>query len=290
MIIRSKSSGESRPEGEAAGPKLAPYSTNQLKWDGMDGMEAYIRIVKQLESQLRDLGVTRGSLLMVHSSFRSLGVDDPEIIIQALLRAVGKEGTLLMPALTYMQQPPHMHDTRTTASCVGYLTEYFRTRPGTLRSLHPTHSVCASGPAAAELLELHILDKTPCGENSPFNLLLHQEGKILMMGCGLMPNTSMHAIEEYVQPSYLFSEPNIYTITDAAGGILRKAYIPHQFHGIYQRYDRVGEILEAPALRTGKVGRADCHLIEGKALFDAVLEKLNADPFYFVERVSEHAV
>ena len=253
-------------------------------------MEQKNRLVNRLALQLREIGVEAGCLLMVHSSFRSLDVDDPEIIVQALLQAVGAEGTLLMPALSYMQQPPHVHDTRTTPSCVGYLTEYFRTRPGTLRSLHPTHSVCAVGPAAAELLEMHILDKTPCGANSPFNLLLHQDGKILMLGCGLMPNTRMHAIEEYVQPPYLFSEPNIYTITDAAGGVLRKAYIPHRFHGIFQRYDRVSELLDAPALRTGQVGTAECHLIEGEALFGAVLGRLNEDPYYFVERITEEAV
>jgi aminoglycoside 3-N-acetyltransferase len=244
---------------------------------------------RQLAAQLGDLGVETGCLLMVHSSFRSLGVEDPEAAVQALLQAVGEEGTLLMPALTYMQKPAHVHDTRTTPSCVGYLTEYFRTRPGTLRSLHPTHSVCAVGPAAEALLEMHILDKTPCGLNSPFNQLLHQKGKILMLGCGLMPNTSMHAIEEYARPPYLFGEPNIYTITDEAGDTLRKAYFPHSFQGIFQRYDRVGEILTAPALRSGKVGAANCHLIEAETLFQAALEKFKEDPFYFVERVGEQA-
>ena len=257
----------------------------------MVGMGNNNRLVKQLQTQLRDLGVEAGDLLMVHSSFQSLGVDDPEIVVQALLQALDPGGTLLMPALTYEQPPPLIHDTRTTPSCVGYLTEYFRTREGTLRSLHPTHSVCAVGPAAQELLDLHILDKTPCGANSPFNLLLHQQGKILMLGCGLMPNTSMHAIEEYVNPPYLLrSQPKIYTITDAAGDTLRKAYFPHSFRYTSQRYDRVNEILDTPALRMGKVAAADCYLIEADSLFQVVLKKLKEDPFYFVERVGEEAV
>lgn len=239
--------------------------------------------VRQLTQQLGSLGVRTGDLLMVHSSYKTLELSHPEIIVQALLQAVGEKGTLMMPALTYLQQPSHMHDTRTTPSCVGYLTEYFRTRPGTLRSLHPTHSVCAVGPAAEEVLEFHILDKTPCGPNSPFNYLLHYNGKILMLGCGLTANTSMHAIEEYVRPPYLLSTPKVYTITDSAGDTFRKAYYPHKFWDLHQRYDRINEFMTAPALRTGKVGAADCHLIEAGPLFEAVLGKLKEDPFYFVE-------
>jgi len=239
--------------------------------------------ISRLVSQLHDLGVEAGDQLMVHSSFRSLKVDDPEIVVLSLLEALGPEGTLLMPALSYMQQPDHIHDARKTPSCVGHLSEYFRVRQGTLRSIHPTHSVCAVGPGAVELLDYHILDKTPCGLNSPFNLLLHRKGKILMLGCGLVPNTSMHAIEEYVRPPYLFgSQPKVYTITDSSGDTFRKAYIPHSFRDTSQRYDRVSEILETPALRVGKVGAATCHLIKAEALFQAVLEKLNQDPFYFV--------
>ena len=33
-----------------------------------------------------------------------------------------------------------------------------------------------------------------------------------MLGCGLAPNTSMHAIEELVAPPYLFGEPLVYTM------------------------------------------------------------------------------
>jgi aminoglycoside 3-N-acetyltransferase len=251
----------------------------------MRQMTAHRVTSRQLAMQLNDLGLQSGDLLMVHSSYRSLGVGHPEVIVQALLQALSRDGTLMMPALTYLQQPSHLHDTRITPSCVGYLSEYFRTREGTLRSLHPTHSVCAVGPLAEEALEFHILDKTPCGSNSPFNYLLHQNGKILMLGCGLTPNTSMHAIEEYVRPTYLLSQPKVYTIIDTAGDTFRKAYYPHRFQGVTQRYDRVAALLDYPAMRTGKVGQAVCHLIEAGALLEAVLGKLQEDPFYFVEPV-----
>jgi len=71
----------------------------------------------------------------------------PETVIRGLLGALGEGGTLLMPALSYnlvrLAAPDvyPLFDYKNTPSIVGKITEYFRTRPGTLRSLHPTHNV-----------------------------------------------------------------------------------------------------------------------------------------------------
>ncbi|HEY9075302.1 MAG TPA: AAC(3) family N-acetyltransferase [Anaerolineaceae bacterium] len=237
-----------------------------------------------LAADLRQLGLRAGDTVMVHSAFKSLGITDPEVIIAALLEVLGEEGTLLMPALSYQQQPPLVHDTRQTPSCVGFLPEYFRKRAGTLRSLHPTHSVCGVGRRAGELLKDHFDDCTPCGWHSPFNKILHLPGKILMLGCGLKPNTTMHAIEEYVQPPYLFSAPRVYTLTDENGRTFEKQYIPHGFRDVVQRYDRITWLLDRPGLDIGKVGAALAHRIDCAALFPAALGALQRDLFYFVER------
>ena len=133
-----------------------------------------------------------------HSSLRSLGPvpGGAETVVRGLVEALGPDGTLLMPALSYARVTPEqpLFDVRLTPSNVGALPETFRTRPGTLRSIHPTHSVCGVGRLAAELLGRHIEDRTPCGPRSPFHLLPEYGGQILMLGCGLRPNTSMHAV------------------------------------------------------------------------------------------------
>ncbi|HZT42681.1 MAG TPA: AAC(3) family N-acetyltransferase [Chthonomonadaceae bacterium] len=240
-----------------------------------------------LRSQLESLGLQAGDIVLVHSSFKSLGITDPEEIIGALLDALGPRGTLLMPALTYQQQPPDLHDTRTAPSCVGFLTEYFRTRSGTVRSLHPTHSVCAVGAQVPEMLGEHWRDTTPCGKYSPFNRLIERGGKILMIGCGLRPNTTMHAVEEYVCPPYLFGPEREYTLTDQDGNVFRKTYVRHNFRGYRQRYDRVAGLLNEAELRTGPVGNASCHLIDAPALHRVGVQKLQEDPFFFVEAETE---
>ena len=130
---------------------------------------------EHIADDLRVLGVSEGGILLVHASLRSLGAvpGGAETVVCGLLHALGDDGTLLMPALSYesvgAQNP--VFDLLHTPSCVGALTEYFRTRPGKVRSVHPTHSVCAVGPKAEELCRDHYLDTTPCGEHSPFSRL-----------------------------------------------------------------------------------------------------------------------
>ncbi len=245
--------------------------------------------VEQIAEELLALGVRRGGVLLVHSSLSALGRVEggAETVIQGLLTALGPEGTLLMPALTYEYVTPlnPVFDVRRTRSNVGVIPETFRTRPGTQRSVHPTHSVCAVGPRAAELLADHRRDTTPCGPRSPFRKLRDGGGQLLMLGCGLHPNTSMHAIEELVEPPYLFGAPLIYRLIHADGHIEEKAYRTHGFDGYNQRYDRVADVLSPPALRCGRVLQADVHLIEVPALWEAVLAQLRRAPLYFVDIV-----
>ncbi|HMQ32083.1 MAG TPA: AAC(3) family N-acetyltransferase [Chloroflexaceae bacterium] len=235
-----------------------------------------------LADDLRALGLAPGDTVMVHAAFRALGVRDPDAVILALLDVLGDAGTLLMPALSWLQEPPDVHDTRATPSCVGFLPEYFRTRPGTRRSLHPTHSVCGVGVRADELLEIHHADTTPCGPHSPFSAIL-RGGMILFLGCGLRPNTAMHAVEEHAQPPYLFGPPRLYTITDENGQTFQRVYTPHGFAGVTQRYDRVADLLAPPALQSGYVGAAAAFLVDGPVLLDAALAALRRNPYFFVE-------
>jgi aminoglycoside 3-N-acetyltransferase len=240
-----------------------------------------------LQKDLIALGVQSGGILMVHSSMRALGhvPGGPEAVIQGLHAALGAKGTLLMPALTFEQVTPEnpVFDIRNTPSNVGVIPETFRTRQGTLRSLHPTHSVCAAGPLAAELIEPHAADTTPCGPNSPFRALAERGGQILFLGCGLEANTSMHVVEEMIVPPYLYDPPITYRLILADGQVQIKTYTPHNFRGWRQRYDRVAEILKAPDLLRGCVAGAKSILLEASALWDAALAALRRDSLYFIE-------
>jgi aminoglycoside 3-N-acetyltransferase len=211
-----------------------------------------------------------------------------ETVVRGLLDALGPDGTLLLPALSYAHVTPQqpIFDARFTPSNVGALPEHFRTRPGTLRSLHPTHSVCGVGKLAAEILGRHGEDRTPCGPRSPFRLLPEYAGHILMLGCGLRPNTSMHAVEELSEPPYLFGGTLTYRLIGADGAATQAVYRVHGFRGWTQRYDRVADVLAEPHLRRGQVLAGHVHLIESAALWSAADAALRQEPFCFVDQTA----
>jgi aminoglycoside 3-N-acetyltransferase len=246
--------------------------------------------LSQFKSDLSTLGVRSGDVLMVHPALRPFGYvpGGTETIIQGLLAVLGPSGTLLMPALTFATVTPQnpVFDVRTTPSCVGAIAEAFRLKTETSRSLHPTHSVCALGPLAEDLLSPHIKDVTPCGQHSPFTRLPGFNGKILMLACSLIYNTSMHAIEELVEPPYLYDPPIVYTLTDEQGQTFQREYIPHNFRGWRQRYDRAAEVMVKPALRSGPVVEATSYLLDAKALWEAGAKALKENKLFFADKTN----
>jgi aminoglycoside 3-N-acetyltransferase len=251
-------------------------------------MQTQQQTQKHIADNLRALGVKEGGVMLVHSSLRSLGVTPggAETVVCGMLDALGRNGTLLMPALSYESVGAHnpIFDHSQTPSCVGGLTEYFRTRPGTIRSIHPTHSVSAFGPQAEELCKNHHLDTTPCGNHSPFSLLRGAEGQILFLGCGLKPNTSIHAIEEHVIPPYLFGESVDYRIILEQDHEMTIRVTSHDFTGWAQRYDRLGPILDEDGLKRGKVLEATAYLIDCRQMWQQALKTLKKDALFFVEK------
>jgi aminoglycoside 3-N-acetyltransferase len=248
-------------------------------------------VSRQVAEELAALGVRPGGALLVHAGLRALGPipGGAETVVRGLLAALGEPGTLLMPALSYQHvtRARPAFDVSLTPSNVGALAEYFRTRPGTRRSVHPTHSVCGVGPQSAALLDEHGLDNTPVGPHSPFSKLPAFAGQILMLGCGLKPSTSMHGVEEVAEAPYLFGGWTAYRLTDGGGAAYEKLYRYHGFSGWTQRYDRLADVLDRGAgLSEGRVLRGRAHLIEATALWERAAAALRGDPYYFVERRS----
>ncbi len=244
-------------------------------------------ISRKIAQDLFSLGVREGDTLLVHSSLRSLGKVDAKDVIDGLLLALGDEGTLVLPALSYMHCNPSKpcFDYYDTPSNVGALAEYFRTSvDGVVRSINPTHSCCAQGKHADFVTSGHILDNTPCGKNSPFRRVYELGGRILFIGCGMEPNTSMHAVEELSVPDYLFGEEYSYSMTDRDGKTQTSTCFAHDFKNVYQRYDRLESLMPVGEMTKGKVLDADCHLINCRSMWHVADSKYCEDPHYFIDK------
>lgn len=131
----------------------------------------------------------------------------------------------------------------------------------------------------------HCLDMTPVGMNSPFMELSKQGGKILMLGCSLLPNTFMHGVEEYARASYpLNKKMTTYSLCGNGGLPYEKKYYTHNFKDLVQRYDRVEEILNDNELVSGKALGGKAYLIDSKALLVKGAKKIKEDDMFFVDK------
>lgn len=158
-----------------------------------------------LLERLRQLGIRKGDTLMVHSSWRSNNGfrGTPAQFCATLREAVGEEGLLVMPSLTYhnmssaeflaMGKPMNV---RRSPSAMGLLTEVFRRGKGVVRSLSPTHPLLAWGRDADAFIEGHHRTDRPFGPDSPFARLLQRNALILCVDAGFSSITFTHFVED----------------------------------------------------------------------------------------------
>ena len=240
---------------------------------------------ERYRQQLSDLGVRRGDVVLVHSSMKAMQTErTPQEIIGDIQAVIGREGTLLMPALTYDNVTPEnpFFDSDKTEPCVGLLPRTFWRMPDVIRSVNPTHSVCAWGKLAHTLTVGHRMDNTAVGVHSPFMLLPCYKGKILFIGDILHACTFMHGIEEIVKPPYIRPVERRYMVNGE-----KRSYVGGDAFGWGAEFQRIEEILEEPDICRGTIGKAKAYLIDSRALLAAALSKMRAEPYAFITDISK---
>lgn len=137
---------------------------------------------------LRKIGVKEGDHIAVALSFKSIGYvkGGPEAFIDALLEAVGPNGTIMMNTFTKSFPTSeiashYIFDYRSTPARTGLVPETLRKRRNSIRSRHPTNSVTAVGKIAKYLTEGHDGNS---GAYAPYSRLAKAGGKMLCIGIG----------------------------------------------------------------------------------------------------------
>lgn len=239
--------------------------------------------ISELTAQLRALGVAPGDTVLVHASFRAVRPVErgPEGVIDALLDAVGEDGTLMMPSWTGDDDAPFDAASSPAAPDLGIIADRFWRRVGVLRARHPM-AFAAYGPAAIRLLRDRLV-LPPHQMASPLGRLLQVEGKVLLLGVDHDANTALHLAEWIAGVPY--AVPRHVTLHDDAGQPVRRTYREPDHCCLLFR--QAGNWLRARGLQaSGKVGQADARLFRATDLIEVALPRLRQDPYVFLHRAN----
>lgn len=239
---------------------------------------------RELVDGLKELGLEKGDVVLVHSSFKSFGGVEggPQTVIDAILEVLGEEGTLVMPTFTlsfceqYNREGKGYFDVDNTPSEMGILTEIVRKMLGAKRSVNPIYSVAVYGKLVDELSSVN--DKNVFGKGSIFGKLHELNAKIMIIGLSYNNSwTFVHYIEQQEGCDYRY-------LKDFSGTIVvgSKKYedtfsmlVRDLDRGVITNVDPMGEILEKMgAVKIKKIGQSIVKLMKAKEVYDITAEEM----------------
>ena len=204
-----------------------------------------------IENGLRELGLTAGDIVLLHSSVVSLGELEggAETVIDAFLAVLGPSGTLLAPCFGEL----------------GIVPELLKKRPGAIVSPCPVGTVVALGPEAEHLCREHWKSDSPHTEGTPYGRLAEKQGFICLLGVDQDRNTFLHGIEARLKLPYLGEISEEFIVPD--GSKISKTW--HYYPGPHRDFIGLDHLLhEAGVMRQRKIGSAEVRLMPAAALLD----------------------
>ncbi len=225
-----------------------------------------------LVAGFKQMGISPGDTIMVHSSYKSLGGVNggADTVIDALVESVGDRGSVLLPTFNFKSWvDTHYFDVRETASHMGIITELARCREAAVRTPHPLYSFAVLGNRQEEFAACD--DVEAVGDNSVFALFHRLNGLIVSIGLDF-------------NSSFTFSVHAIYK----AGGYWRRV---KKFSGIYVGYDGVPQLKTYSMyvrstfqvitdIKPAITELIEREIIEVHRLGDAAVHTVRANPFY----------
>lgn len=234
---------------------------------------------------LKELGLKKGDLVLVHSSLSKLGwVCGREIaVIDALKEVVGETGTIVMPAFSgdnshpglwqnppvskewieiIKEQMPPFHVKRTPLREMGRIAESFCFSEDVLRSNHPQVSFCAWGKDKEIITSVHPLS-LGFGKDSPLQRLYDMRAKVLLLGVSYSNCTCLHLSELKLNKPLLKQGAKILKDDKEVWiDFMEYDYDDSNFEALGKDYEKQREVKK----RT--IGKSICRLIEMKDLCD----------------------
>jgi aminoglycoside 3-N-acetyltransferase len=251
------------------------------------------------EDLLRDLvkiGVEEGDCLALGVSLRSIGWVDggANTLVDALLEAVGGDGTIMIPTFTRSFPLPlsrspkggglrvrwggivpseYVFDPSLTPPITGAVANAIWRRPKSMRSRHPTNSVGAIGRSARDLVDGHGPDDHPL---LPYERLVQLGGKGLFIGL----NGRLVALRHLAQ-----YDAGLMNILPPRSGVRYRRedgsialYVRKEMACVDALPQLNPQMVGAGVLRKGTLGRAESLVADARGVVDHLSQILRQRP------------
>lgn len=231
----------------------------------------------ELIRQLLTLGVIPGGVLLVHTSFSKVKPveDGPLGLISALRSALGPDGTLVMPSMSYDDDHP-FDKTKSHCAEMGIVPDTFWRQPAVLRSDN-NHAFAAVGPLAERILSPHPID-IPHGLDSPVGRVYELDGQVLLLGVDHTSNTTIHLGENQAGVRY-GRDKHITILKDGRPTRFEYREIDH----CCQNFNFVDAWLDERELqKRGTVGNAAARLFRSRDIVEVIINRLKDNETTFL--------
>jgi aminoglycoside 3-N-acetyltransferase len=242
-----------------------------------DGTKSKISRAK-MTAQLRELGVQKGGVLLVHTAFGAVKPveDGPLGLIQALRDALSDKGTLVMPSWSADDDKPFDPLTAPSAPNLGVVADAFWRLPDVRRS-DQFAAFAAVGPEAGVITA----DPTPLPPHipeSPVGRVHELDGQILLLGVGHSENTTLHLAELLAGVPYR-TRKHFTVLKDG-----RPARVDYEENDCCcQRFSYADDWLRPLGLQSeGRVGHAHARLVRSRDVVALACKYLTRDLLLFL--------
>ncbi len=239
---------------------------------------------EQMKRQLEDMGIKPDDTVLIHTSFKSIG--EVEGGIDALIDTFKEylsEGLFIVPTHTWsvVKAESPVYDVNTTVPNIGAVAACAAFRKDGIRSLHPTHSVWATGKGAKEFTEGDETAETPAPVGGCWYRLADLGAKILLIGVGNNRNTFIHAVDEMANlEDRLYPEPWNVTVMDYDGNKITHPFRHHGKTGSANFGNFEKMFIKKGVQTSGRLGNAEVKICDAKKCAEVLLA--------FYEKVHEN--
>jgi len=246
--------------------------------------------IKTVVNGLKSLGIKKGDIIMVHSAYSCISAMEKgaEGLVMALEEVVGDEGTLVMPVFNWdilHQGSEIIYDVKNTPSRMGYLTEYFRTRKGTVVTRNLFNPLAVAGSLSEQFLNCP--NHTSWGEDSPFKILYDNNATILMIGVDYNVVTMFHVAEAMfgVPYRFVYEFPNAFLIDESGEKRPVKNSTLRRYDGYPTDFNLAEEIIiKNDIVNEIELGDSITRALDAKKLVDCIINELSEDNEFLIKK------